>query len=103
MVAMGRIGMGMGMTIIMARDTTGVFGGRMHTYSGITITADTTTILDGEATRVAVPGVGFTGDFTEGVDMEEAVAFTEAVAVVMEGAAMGDDGWPRKFYEYEGF
>jgi hypothetical protein len=77
--------MGTVMTIITVLATTGMFGGRMLTYSGIMITADSTTILDGEGLRAEVPEVGFMG-------VEE--AFTEgAVVVVMEEAeeAMGDN------------
>lgn len=86
--------MGPVMTIIMARATTEVFGGLMFSYSGITITAISTTILDSEGLRAEMPGVGFMEDFTEAVVVTEEAAFTEeAVVVAMEGAAvMGDDG-----------
>ena len=72
------------MTIIMALATTGMFGGRMLTYSGIMITVDLTMIMDGEVMQAEVPGVDF-------MAVEE--AFTEeAVVVVMEGeAVMGDN------------
>jgi hypothetical protein len=82
MATMGR--MGTVMTIIMALATTGMFGGRMLTYSGIMIMAESKMIMDGEVTRAEVPEVGFMG-------VEE--AFTEeAVVVVMEEEeAMGDN------------